>query len=153
MVSQVHRELLTDSSYLIIGNRRQFFFDDLLLEQVQNLTRRFHAPQKVDGSPVLSKDKPWESVLYFTCNTWNVILDPVDGLFKCWYEDWQIDDLHNCISWIDPTTGKLCLDFFRSWPARYLYAQVVGGVVRRRDGFLAAIISQIPKQKAQRTPR
>ena len=28
------------------------------------------------------------NVTCFTCNTWNVIYDPQDQLFKCWYEDW-----------------------------------------------------------------
>ena len=68
--------LISDSVYLRVGKRRQFFFDDLLLEQTQNLTRRFHSPQPAGDRPVLVKDRPWEHVLYFTCNTWNVIRDP-----------------------------------------------------------------------------
>ena len=51
--------LITDSVYLRVGNRRQFFFDDLLLEQTQNLTRRFHSPQPAGDRPVLVKDRPW----------------------------------------------------------------------------------------------
>ena len=120
--------LITDSVYLRVDNRKQFFFDDLLLEQTQNLTRRFHSPQPTGDRPVLGKDRPWEHVLYFTCNTWNVIRDPKDGLFKCWYEDWQIDDLSRAISWIRPSDRKLCLNLHRSWSSRVLYAQSVDGI-------------------------
>ena len=120
--------VISDSTYLMIGARRQFFFDDLLLEQTQNLTRRYYSPQKVPASPVLRKDQPWENTLYFTCNTWNVIHDPRDGLFKCWYEDWMIDDLSNYVCWTDETTGKLCVNFHRRWPTRYLYAESRDGL-------------------------
>ena len=121
-------DLLTDSIYLRIGTRRQFFFDDLLLEQTQNLTRRFHSPQPVSDQPVLLKDRTWEHVLYMTCNTWNVIRDPRDGLFKCWYEDWKINDLSSPISWIRDSDKKLCLNLHRSWPSRTLYAESIDGV-------------------------
>ncbi len=120
--------LVTDSVYLRVGNRRQFFFDDLLLEQTQNLTRRFHSPQPAGDRPVLSKDRPWEHVLYFSCNTWNVIRDPRDGLFKCWYEDWQIDNLGGAIAWVRQSDNKLCLNLHRSWPSRVLYAQSSDGI-------------------------
>ena len=120
--------LITDSVYLRVGNRRQFFFDDLLLEQTQNLTRRFHSPQPAGDRPVLGKDRPWEHVLYFTCNTWNVIRDPKDGLFKCWYEDWRIDDLSRAISWVRPSDGKLCVNLHRACPSRVLYAQSEDGI-------------------------
>jgi len=119
---------LTDSIYLRVGTRRQFFFDDLLLEQTQNLTRRFHSPQPVSDKPVLLKDRPWEHILYMTCNTWNVIRDPRDGLFKCWYEDWKINDLSSPISWIRDSDKKLCLNLHRSWPSRTLYAESIDGV-------------------------
>lgn len=124
--------LISDSIYLRVGSRRQFFFDDLLLEQTQNLTRRFHSPQPAGDLPVLVKDRPWEHVLYFTCNTWNVIRDPEDGLFKCWYEDWQIDDLSRAKSWIRPSDRKLCLDLHRSCPSRVLYAQSGDGIAWKK---------------------
>jgi hypothetical protein len=120
--------LVTDSVYLRIGSRRQFFFDDLLLEQTQNLTRRFHSPEPVMDQPVLQKDRPWEHVPYLSCNTWNVIRDPRDQLFKCWYEDWEIHDLSNPISWVRESDKKLCLNLHLSWPSRNLYAESVDGI-------------------------
>ena len=120
--------LISDSVYLRVGNRRQFFFDDLLLEQTQNLTRRFHSPQPAGDRPVLVKDRPWEHVLYFTCNTWNVIRDPQDGLFKCWYEDWRIEDFARAASWVRPL-GRQAL------PGSSPLLSIKGAVrpVRRRD--------------------
>ena len=120
--------LITDSVYLRIGTRRQFFFDNLLLEQTQNLTRRFHTPEPVGDQPVLQKDKPWEHVLYMSCNTWNVIRDPHEGLFKCWYEDWEIGDLSQSICWVRESDKKLCVNLHRSWPSRVLYAESEDGI-------------------------
>ena len=74
---------------LHFGEDKQFFFDNLIIEGAQNLTRRFHKPVKDPRSPLILKDKPWEHVTYFTVSSWRVIRDPEDGLFKCWYEDWQ----------------------------------------------------------------
>ncbi len=77
-----------DATRLYIGDKTQFFFDNLLVESAQNLTRK--APPRSPGErPLIKSDKPWEHVTYFTCNAWRVLRDPEDGLFKCWYEDWQ----------------------------------------------------------------
>ena len=73
------------------GSPVQFFLDDLLIETVHEVTRRFHQPVKSGRNPVISTDKPWESIAYFLCNTWKVLRDPHDGLFKCWYADYRID--------------------------------------------------------------
>jgi hypothetical protein len=77
-----------ESTDLLIGSSRQFFFDTIIVESIRNVTRVVHSPDKAAG-PIIKSDKPWEKVTYFTCNAWNVIKDPQDGLFKCWYEDWH----------------------------------------------------------------
>jgi len=82
--------LQADASRLHIGPRKQFFFDDLIVESVQNLARRVHSPQKVEQAPLIQRDRPWEQVTYFTFGSWQVMRDPADGIFKCWYEDWQM---------------------------------------------------------------
>ena len=43
-----------DSTWLSIGGRRQFFFNDLMLEQVQDVTRRYYSPEKVSGEPFVN---------------------------------------------------------------------------------------------------
>jgi hypothetical protein len=74
---------MLDSSFLHIGSRPQFFIDDLVLESAQDLTRRHYKPQKVGDAPMIRRDRPWKKTIYITCNTWNVVHDPQDGLFKC----------------------------------------------------------------------
>ena len=76
-----------DATLLNLGLKKQLFFDDLLIESVQDITREFHQPRKYEGNPLIVKDKPWEHVLYFRTSTYRVLQDPKDKLFKCWYND------------------------------------------------------------------
>ena len=80
----------TDSTMLHIGKSTQYFFDDIIIEQIQDITKVVHSPVKEPG-PIVKKDRPWEHVPYFTQVGWAVIRDSSDGKFKCWYEDWDID--------------------------------------------------------------
>ncbi len=79
-----------DSTMLHIGTAKQFFFDDVMVESAQNLTRKVHRPVRDRREPVIRKDRPWEHVTYFTFSSWRVLRDPQDNLFKCWYEDWMV---------------------------------------------------------------
>ncbi len=56
-----------DATRLYIGERKQFFFDSLVVESVQNVTRKAHRPVKRE-TPLIQADRPWEHVTYFTCN-------------------------------------------------------------------------------------
>jgi hypothetical protein len=71
-----------------VNNQLQTFFDDYLIHYVQNVTRRLHRPVKGKG-PIIQADQPWEHITYFTCSNHNVIYDPMDKKFKCFYEDWD----------------------------------------------------------------
>lgn len=71
-----------------VDNNPYIFIDNELVEYVHALTRRLNQPVKMP-EPIIRADQPWEHVTYFTCNTWNVIYDPQDGKYKCWYEDWD----------------------------------------------------------------
>ncbi len=75
-------DLHSDAIRLQIGDSRQFFFDNVLIESVHNLTRRVHSAQKIAQTPLIQSDKPWEKITYFTCSAWRVIHDPADGIFK-----------------------------------------------------------------------
>jgi len=79
-----------DSTMLLIGRMPQYFFDNVILEQIQDVTRSVHSPVK-EANPILQKDKSWEHVPYFTVNGWTVLRDLDTDEFKCWYEDWEID--------------------------------------------------------------
>jgi len=77
-----------DSTMLDIGEGTQYFFDDLVIESVENVCRVWHTPVK-HPAPLIQKDRPWESIPYFSCNTHQVQRDPHEGIFKCWYTDWN----------------------------------------------------------------
>ena len=79
------RDLRQDSTQLYIADQVQTFVDNLILESVTDVTRRWHTPERVGDGPVLTKTEPWEGLPYFNCAT-TIIRDPDDGLFKCWYE-------------------------------------------------------------------
>ena len=117
-----------DSVWLHVGTRRQFFFDDLMLEQVQDVTRRYHHPTRKAAKPMIKADQPWEHVTYFTYNAWNVIYDIEVDLFKCFYEDWTIDAPQKSPTWISDTDGKFCVDFHGRFPSRLCYAQSKDGL-------------------------
>ena len=75
-------------NHLDFRERPLVFFDNRHVHWVSNVTRRLNHPVK-HGDSIIRSDQPWEHITYFTCNTWNVIYDPQDKLFKCWYEDWD----------------------------------------------------------------
>src|SRR5688500_12409715 len=112
-----------DSTWLNIGSRRQFFIDDLMLAQVQDVTRRHYRPERVSPKPLIQSDQPWEHKAEFSCNTWNVIRDPQDGLFKCWYEDFCLGNPGDAPTWINEADGKLCVDFHGTFSSRVCYAE------------------------------
>ena len=64
-----HREqfcnMYLDSTMLRIGYTDKVFFDDLVIESVQNLTKTMHHPQKATENPLIFRDKPWERITKF----------------------------------------------------------------------------------------
>ena len=72
-----------------VGETRQLFIDDDVIASVQNITRRRHSPRKHPANPLMRRDQPWEDTPYFRTSAFDVVRDPADGLFKCWYEDVQ----------------------------------------------------------------
>ena len=82
--------MIYDATMLNIGREKQLFIDDLVVESVENVCRTWHEPVKRPEGPVITKDQPWEAMVYFTFNGSQVIRDPKDGLFKCIYIDWKL---------------------------------------------------------------
>jgi hypothetical protein len=76
-----------DATLLHLELQKQLFFDNLLIESVQDITREFHQPRKYEGNPLIVKDKPWEHVVQFRTSGYTVLRDPKDKLFKAWYTD------------------------------------------------------------------
>lgn len=105
-----------DSSQLVIQDVTQYFFDDGVIAQTQDLTRTVHRPTKAPG-PCLQKDKPWERTPHFHANNWSILRDSANGQFRCWYEDWYADpDVFKRDNAVNPTF------------ARTLYAQSTDGL-------------------------
>ncbi len=77
-----------DPTLLNIGRTKQTFIDDLLIESVENVQRRWYSPEKAT-EPLIQRDRPWEHIPYFSCNTFQVLKDNQDGLYKCLYTDWE----------------------------------------------------------------
>ena len=73
--------------YKDVGSNRQLFIDDDVVACVRNVKRAQHTPKKHPANPLIVRDKPWEVVPYFRTPCFNVVYDPQDDLFKCWYED------------------------------------------------------------------
>ena len=62
---------------------RQLFFDNLLVDRVENLNRTVNQPVKYPENPVLTREYPWEGYRVQVYGT--VIHDPVERFFKAWY--------------------------------------------------------------------
>ena len=82
-----------DAAMLNIGREKQLLIDDLVIESAENICRTWHQPERSADGPLIKTDQPWENVAYFTVAGWQVIRDPKDGLFKCWYQDWKKPDI------------------------------------------------------------
>ena len=81
------RDLSIDSTNLFVRDTVQTFIDNVVIGSVQDITRRWHTPERKLDAPVIERDRPWEHITYFTYSNHAVVRDPGDGLFKCWYED------------------------------------------------------------------
>ena len=79
-----------DSTVLIVNDVPQYFFDNAVVEQIQDLTRTVHSPAKEPGI-LIGKDRPWERTPSLMVNGWSVLRDSASGEFKCWYDDFPVD--------------------------------------------------------------
>ena len=74
---------ITMGNLIDIAGVRQLFIDDLIVEEMNGVTRTLHQPAKYQGNPVLWPTKPWEGRrldLYASA-----MYDAAEGLFKMWY--------------------------------------------------------------------
>ena len=59
-------DMTIDSTHLLAREEVQTFVDNVIIESVQNATRRWYTPQKREGGSLIHKDRPWEKITYFT---------------------------------------------------------------------------------------
>lgn len=104
-------DMSMDSTSLFVKDTVQTFIDNVIIESVQNTTRRWHTPTRKLEQPVIRKDQPWERIPYFSGSDYRVIRDPEDGLFKCWYMNldqskrWMGTGFHDLVH---PGGSKTC---------------------------------------------
>ena len=67
-----------------IAGARQLFIDDLVIEEMNGVTRTLNQPVKYQGNPVLWPTKPWEGRRVDIYTT--AMYDPAEALFKMWYQ-------------------------------------------------------------------
>jgi len=74
-----------------IGNQKQLFIDDYIIESTKNVYKMLNQPIKYEGNPILECDQPWEAGLAYA--TGNLMYDEEEELFKMWYQvvnyDWS----------------------------------------------------------------
>lgn len=79
-----------DSTELYICDTPQFFFDNGMIEEIQNITRTIHRPELHEGNPLIDKDRPWEHTLNMHADDYKVWRDD-HGMFHCLYNDFDIN--------------------------------------------------------------
>jgi len=67
----------------LVGRKRELFVDDMLVDQVKNLAKVLHSPEKYEGNPIISGDKPWEN--NYIVNFGVTIFDEEEEIFRMWY--------------------------------------------------------------------
>ena len=74
-----------------IGDRKQHFLDDLLIDEASRISRYMFRPDKYAGNPIMVADRPWEEGRYegktgdVELVGQTVLYDEEDGIFKMWY--------------------------------------------------------------------
>ena len=74
-----------------IGNRKQHFLDDLLIDEASRISHYMNRPNKHAGNPIIVADRPWEQGrsrgetgdVQLVGQT--VLYDEEENLFKMWY--------------------------------------------------------------------
>ena len=64
-----------DSTDLHIGDTPQYFFDNGMVEEIQNVSRTIHRPEMCDENPLIEQDRPWEHALNMHADDYQVWRD------------------------------------------------------------------------------
>jgi hypothetical protein len=123
-----------DSTDLYIGDTPQYFFDNGMIEEIQNVSRTIHRPEMCDENPLIEQDRPWEHALNMHADDYQVWRDDA-GVFHCLYSDFNIN--HEKLAReggtaIDWDISRFCVCYARSedgltWTKPPLGIREVGG--------------------------
>lgn len=89
-----------------IGNHKQLFFDDLIVERLDRAMRVLNQPRKFPGNPVLTGDRPWENGdAYLFAGT--VMWDDEHGRYRMWYgsNGGRFDPVRDFCAYAESTDG------------------------------------------------
>lgn len=74
---------INDKDVISIGQHRQLFIDDYLIEKTENIIRRLIPFAKDSNNPLVVADQPWEARMAVPQGS--VIFDEEDHIYKMWY--------------------------------------------------------------------
>ncbi len=75
-------DVVRDGAILRIGNAKQLFLDEYLLESLKDTSFVLNAPAKAPNNPVIRRDRPWEgNYLHYAA----VLFDEDQQKFRMWY--------------------------------------------------------------------
>ena len=101
--TQLERASTPSPGILDIGNRKQLFLDDWLIEETSRISRFMCRPQKHLDNPIIQADRPWEMGIgkdYFTgvqIFGQAVVYDEEERIFKTWYVPRSMEEgMHWC---------------------------------------------------------
>ena len=66
-----------------VSTQVELFLDDVVVANMENLTRELKQPSKHPSNPLIVQDQPWEDRLVEVYGT--IIFDQEDNIFKAWY--------------------------------------------------------------------
>jgi len=74
----------------VLERNRYLLLDSRIVEKTENAILTLGKTQKYSGNPLFEEDKPWEK--RFDNLYANVLYDEEDGLYKCWYNPFIVDN-------------------------------------------------------------
>ena len=77
------------STTLASAEGAHLLLDSRVVDQAQNARLTVGTVQKHPRNPLMAEDRPWE--VRFDNLYANVLRDPADGLYKCWYSPFIVD--------------------------------------------------------------
>ena len=83
-----------DPGIIDIGDRKQYFLDDLLIDEASRISPYMNRPDKYSGNPIMVAEHAWEQGHYggrvegVEIVGQTVLYDQEEGLFKMWYVPW-----------------------------------------------------------------
>ena len=109
------------SGIVEVGDRKQLFLDDLLVDEASRISKFMYRSHKYPGNPILEAEEPWEmgkkrggTVAGVEITGQTAMYDEEEKIFKLWYFGWILEDglrpwcyavSHDGCEWERPNLG------------------------------------------------